>query len=194
MKYRATPIEFQSSLSLFPQPGWSWMQSQAYLFEKNGSRARERENRVQVNGFQDISQSGVQNKYRTNSLRFWITIHRWKNAKASIPFLRYRRPLDFFGVPRFILLNSSCSAAEFSILKGREDTTCHAMNIAPSRWPTLEMAALSWPASILRHLEMDWSKEQGRFDRGGGIGIFLYSLGGTRRRCKLTRRWSISFF
>lgn len=87
MKYRATPIEFQSSLSLFPQPGWSWMQSQAYLFEKNGSRARERENRVQVNGFQDISQSGVQNKYRTNSLRFWITIHRWKNAKASIPFL-----------------------------------------------------------------------------------------------------------
>lgn len=118
MKYRATPIEFQSSLSLFPQPGWSWMQSQAYLFEKNGSRARERENRVQVNGFQDISQSGVQNKYRTNSLRFWITIHRWKNAKASIPFLRYRRPLDFFGVPRFILLNSSCSAAEFSILKG----------------------------------------------------------------------------
>lgn len=86
MKYRATPIEFQSSLSLFPQPTWSWMQSQAYLFEKNGSRARERENRVQVNGFQDISQSGVQNKYRTNSLRFWITIHRWKNAKASPSF------------------------------------------------------------------------------------------------------------
>lgn len=191
MKYRATPIEFQSSLSLFPQPGWSWMQSQAYLFEKNGSRARERENRVQVNGFQDISQSGVQNKYRTNSLRFWITIHRWKNAKASPSFdtgghwtsLVSVHFIEFIVLRRWIL--------DF---KGGEDTTCHAMNIAPSRWPTLEMAALSWPASILRHLEMDWSKEQGRFDRGGGIGIFLYSLGGIRRRCKLTRRWSISFF
>lgn len=191
MKYRATPIEFQSSLSLFPQPGWSWMQSQAYLFEKNGSRARERENRVQVNGFQDISQSGVQNKYRTNSLRFWITIHRWKNAKASIPFLPIPAAIG-------LLWSPSVHFIEFIVLrrwildfKGGEDTTCHAMNIAPSRWPTLEMAALSWPASILRHLEMDWSKEQGRFDRGGGIGIFLYSL---ERRCKLTRQWSISFF
>lgn len=166
MKYRTEDADwiperpvYRAHFLYFPSQGGlrSWMQSRrrAYLFKKNGSRARKRE-RVQVNGFQDInSHKSVDrrsNKYRTNSPRLGNDgkMQKHRSRPSILAAIGLLWPLaSFYWIHR--------AAAEFSILKG--DAACHAMNIAPSRWPTLEMTALLWPASILRHLEMDrWSE------------------------------------
>lgn len=174
MKYRAraTPIEFQSVPSIeltdFLYFQASWMQC-IFL------RKRERE-RDQANGFQDIS-------FHKSDL--WPAFEQISNEFFPKPSLdndgkmqKHRSPSIPAAIRpslRFILLNS---AVEFSILKGDR-------HVQPRHeYCTVTMARND--RFIVTHVDFTplgdgssgwtWSREQGRFDCGGGI--FLYtSLG-----------------